>query len=148
MWDRLLYLLAINLIFILILISPMMRTCPQRLLKLHINIFMMDQLRATVQKYSKKRWTHSYLKLTSIYLRMLYCLNVLLWFYLGMYIKKIGTPSNQTTSSRQPVRTSPNQFGPPDRTNPVRTNQIGLASSDHQFGPPKEMALSPNSRNL
>ena len=56
--------------------------------------------------------------------------------------------STQATSSRQPVRTSPNQFGPPDRTNPVRTNQIGLASSDHQFGPPKEMALSPNSRNL
>ena len=88
---------------------------------------MMDQLHEAVQNYSKKRWTHSYLKLTSIYLRMLYCLNVLLWFYLGMYIKKIGTSSNQATNSRQPVRTSPNQFGQPDRN-----NQIGPASSDHQ----------------
>ena len=96
----------------------------------------MDQLHATVQKYSKKRWTHSYLKLTSIYLRMLHCLNVLLWFYLGMYIKKIGTPSNQTTSSHQPVRTSPNQFGQPDRN-----NQIGPANSNHQFRPPKETSI-------
>ena len=28
---------------------------PQRLLKLHINMFMMDQLHETVQNYSKKR---------------------------------------------------------------------------------------------
>lgn len=94
-------------------IGHVMRTCPQRLLKLHINMFMMGQLHEAVQNYYKKRWTHSYLKLTSIYLRMLYCLNVLLWFYLGMYIKKIGTSSNQPTNSRQPVRTSPNQFRQP-----------------------------------
>ena len=99
-----------------------MRTCAQRLLKLHINMFMMDQLHEAVQNYSKKRWTHSYLKLTSIYLRILYCLNVLRWFYLGMYIKKIRTPSNQTTSSRQPVRTSPNQFGQPIRTTKINTH--------------------------
>ena len=74
---------------------------------------------------------------------MLYCLNVLLWFYLAMYIKKIGTSSNQAINSRQPVRTSPNWFGLPDRT-----NQIGPASSDHQFRRPKEMALSPNSHNI
>ena len=104
---------------------------------------MMDQLHKAVQNYSKKRWTHSYLKLTSIYLMMLYCLNVLLWFYFAMYIKKIGTSSNQANNSRQPVRTSPNWFGLPDRT-----NQIGPASSDHQFRPPKEMTLSPNSRNI
>ena len=54
---------------------------------------------------------------------MLYCLNALLWFYLGMYIKNIGTSSNQATNSRQPVRTSPNW-------QPVRT------SSDSQFGQP------------
>ena len=59
---------------------------------------------------------NSNLKLTSIYLRMLYCLNILLWFYLGMYINKIGTSSNQATNSRQPVRTSLNQFGQPVRT--------------------------------
>ena len=99
-----------------------MRTCPQRLLKLHINMFMMDQLHKAVQNYSKKMWTHSYLKLTSIYLRMLYCLNVLLWFYLGMYIKKIGTSCNQATNSRQPVRTSPNQFGQPIRTTKINTH--------------------------
>ena len=33
----------------------MMRTYPQRLLKSQINMFMMDQLHGTVQKYSKKR---------------------------------------------------------------------------------------------
>ena len=120
-----------------------MRTCPQRLLKLHLNMFTMDQLHEAVQNYSKKRWTHSYLKLTSIYLRILYCLNVLLWFYLGMYIKKIGTSSNQATNSRQPVRTSPNQFGQPDRN-----NQIGPANSDHQFGPPKETPITLNSRKI
>jgi len=32
----------------------MLRTCPQRLLKLHINMFMMDQLHEAVQNYSKK----------------------------------------------------------------------------------------------
>ena len=110
-----------------------MRTCPQRLLKLHLNMFTMDQLHEAVQNYSKKRWTHSYLKLTSIYLRMLYCLNVLLWFYLGMYIKKIGTSSNQATNSRQPVRISPNQFGQPDRNNqigpPVRTTKRNTHNS-------------------
>ena len=121
----------------------MMRTCPQRLLKLHINIFMMDQLHEAVQNYSKKRWTHSYLKLTSIYLRMLYCLNVLLWFYLGMYIKKIGTSSNQETNSRRPVRTSLNQFGQPDRN-----NQIGPANSDNQFGPLKETLITLVSRKI
>ena len=119
-----------------------MRTCPQRLLKLHINMFMMDQLHEAVQNY-KKRWIHSYLKLTSIYLRMLYCLNALLWFYLGMYIKKIGTPSNQTTNSRQPVRTSPNLFGQPDRN-----NQIRPANSDHQFGSPKETPITLDSRKI
>ena len=60
-----------------------------------------------------------------------------------MYIKKIGTPSNQATSSRQPVRTSPNQFGQPDRN-----NQIGPASSDHQFGPPKERPITLDSRKI
>ena len=68
---------------------------------------------------------------------MLYCLNVLLWFYLGMYIKKIGTSSNQATNSHQLVRTSLNQFGQPDRN-----NQIRPASSDHQFGPPKETPIT------
>ena len=104
---------------------------------------MMDQLHKAVQNYSKKRWTHSYLKLTSIYLRILYCLNVLLWFYLGMYIKKIGTSSNQATNSHQPVRTSPNQFRQPDRN-----NQIGPASSDHQFGPPKETPITLDYRKI
>jgi len=33
----------------------MMRTCPQRLLKLHINMFMMNQLHEAVQNYSEKR---------------------------------------------------------------------------------------------
>jgi hypothetical protein len=35
--------------------SALIRTCPQRLLKLHINMFMMDQLCETVQKYFEKR---------------------------------------------------------------------------------------------
>ena len=33
----------------------MMRTCPQRLLKLHINMFMMDQLHIDMQSDSKKK---------------------------------------------------------------------------------------------
>ena len=32
----------------------LMRTCPQRLLKLRINMFIMDQLHVAVQSYSKR----------------------------------------------------------------------------------------------
>ena len=60
-----------------------------------------------------------------------------------MYIKKIGMRRNQRTNSRQPVWTSLNQFGSPDRT-----NQIGPANSNHQFRPPKETPITLDSRNI
>ena len=48
------------------------------------------------------------------------------------------------------AKKSDNQFTSTssDQSEPDQTNQIGPASSDHQFRRPKEMALSPNSHNI
>ena len=76
----------------------MMRTC-HRLLKLHISKCMNGQLRVAMQNYSKKGEL-TQLKLTLIYMRILYYLSALLWLYLGIHIKMrmllyVGTNYNQ-----------------------------------------------------
>ena len=110
-----------------------MRTCPQRLLKLHINMFMMDQLHATMQKYSKE--VNSLLSETNFNIFEDVILPKYSTLILLRHVHKedwnIKQSGNQFTSTSS------------DQSEPVRT-----ANSDHQFGPPKETPITLDSRKI
>ena len=115
-----------------------MRTCPQRLLKSHINMFMMDQLHEAVQNYKKE--VNSLLSETNFNIFEDIILPKYSTLILLRHVHKedwnTKKSDNQFTStsldqsepvriarSDQPDRTS--QFGPPVRTT-KRNDSISL----------------------